>query len=255
MFPELKNFIDLEKPKTLPQFKSLVEQWKTNNQHKQVTFITRRSANFGSSGKKTFTCFHCGTPGHLAADCHLKQHEPPKKEATSDTSNIKCFKCGVKGHKAPQCPQKKKTQVKAVTVDDAQVEVLGRNDAMAKANGHLVPITFDSGAAMSLIPREFVSARNYTGKKRCFKGVLTKYDWEEAPEAIVTMHCGPVSFTDKMLAVLGEDLGWHGVVQHDLRDELQAEQVTKAMKWTASLSKGVVKYIPPKWTTECQKVQ
>ena len=253
MIPELKTFIDLEKPKTLPHFKSLVEQWKTNNQHKQVTFITKRSDNYGSSGKnfgaggkKIFTCFQCGKPGHIAADCRVRQHETPKVVNTTETSTVKCFKCGVKGHKAPQCPQKKKPQVKAITVDDAQIEELNRNDAIAEANGYLIPITFDSGAAVSLIPREFVSVRDYTGKKRRFKGVLTKYDWEEAPEVMITMHCGPVSFTDKMLAVPGEDLGWHGVIQHDLRDAEKTEQATKAMRWTAGLAKGVVRYIPPK---------
>ena len=51
------------------------------------------------------------------------------------------------------------------------MECLAENDVMASVDNHLVPMTLDSGAEVSIVPQEFVRLSDYTGEKLKFKGV------------------------------------------------------------------------------------
>ena len=126
---------------------------------------------------------------------------------TKDVKPITCFVCREVGHKSPQFPTRNKEKVKKVKIDAHLIETLAENDVMASVNSHLVPMTLDSGAEISLVPKEFVNPDNYTGESLKFKGVDAAGEWIEAKVANVTIRIGPESFQERVLAVPGERLG------------------------------------------------
>ena len=60
------------------------------------------------------------------------------------------------------------------------IETLDDNDVMVSVNCHLVPITIDSGAKMSIFQQEFIQQSDFVGETFKFKGVLAGYKWREA---------------------------------------------------------------------------
>ena len=119
-----------------------------------------------SSVKKSVTCFFCEKLGHMAKECRSRPGEMPKGNAASskDVKPIVCFLCNEVGHKSPQCPNKKKEKVKKVKIFAHLIETLSKNDVMASIHNHLLPITLDSGAEISIVPQEFVNPSDFTGE-------------------------------------------------------------------------------------------
>ena len=97
--------------------------------------------------------------------------------------------------------------MKKVKIYAHLIEKLAENDVMASVNKHLLPMTLDSGAEISIVPQEFVEPSNFTGESLKFKGILVKGEWIEAKVAKVPITIGLEYFQERVLAVPGEDLG------------------------------------------------
>ena len=153
--------------------------------------------------------------------------------------------CKEVGHKSPQCPKKKRERVKRVKILASQVETLGENDVMASVNSNLMPMTLDSGAEMSIVPREFVRESEYMGETLKFMGVLINHEHSEAKVASVKITIGHESIQEQVLAVLGEDLGYKAVLRFCCRDPEQLDRVAKMMSWKHTLPEDQKRYVPP----------
>ena len=256
LVPDLKIFLDISKPKTAAEFEALVEQWSLSQPTTRPIYVSK--SNYGtkshmygiggqSSVKKSVTCFFCGKLGHMAKECRSRPGEMPKGNAASskDVKPIVCFLCNEVGHKSPQCPNKKKEKVKKVKIFAHLIETLAKNDVMASVNNHLLPMTLDSGAEISIVPQEFVNPSDFTGESLKFKGVLAKHAWTEARVANVPITIGPESFQERVLAVPGEDLGWTAVLRFDCGDPEQLQRVGKMMEWKRALPEDQTQYVPP----------
>ena len=77
---------------------------------------------------------------------------------------VKCFECGELGHKSPSCPKRKGKATKRVSTRRRRTEVLADNELLGRVNGYWFPMTLDTGASVSLIPREFVGEDAFTGR-------------------------------------------------------------------------------------------
>ena len=54
---------------------------------------------------------------------------------------------------------------------------------MASVNKHLLPMTLDFSAEISIVPQEYVEPSHFTGESLKFKGTLVKGEWIEAKVA------------------------------------------------------------------------
>ena len=107
-----------------------------------------------------------------------------------------CFSCRELGHKSPQCPNKRKEKVKRIKILPELVECLAENNVMASVNNHLVPMTLDSGAEVTIVPQEFVKPSDCMEEKLKFNGVLAKHEWTEARVAMIPVVIGIESFQE-----------------------------------------------------------
>ena len=48
---------------------------------------------------------------------------------------------------------------------EKHIETLEDNDVMANVNGHLVPTTIDSGAKISIVPKEFIKSDEFVYRR------------------------------------------------------------------------------------------
>ena len=64
--------------------------------------------------------------------------------------------------------------MKKVLIQEDQIAHLANNDVMAIVGGVRIPMTFDTGAQISLVPIELVRPDKFTGETLRFKGVLSK---------------------------------------------------------------------------------
>jgi len=138
MVPELKNYMDLFKPASRPDFEALAEQWvksqtykhsmfkqSGNNykQYNQASEASRGTYNNGSAQwggyRKPMSCFNCGKVGHMARDCRSGSVETTKQSSTPAMTGegklIVCFLCKEVGHRSPQYP-KKEDKIKRVMI-------------------------------------------------------------------------------------------------------------------------------------------
>ena len=102
-----------------------------------------------------------------------------------ESKPITCYNFNEVGHKSPQCHLGKKDKVKKVKISTEQIETLDKNDVMASVNDKLVPMTLDSGAKISIAPKEFVKQSDFIGETLKFKGILANYELTEAQVANV----------------------------------------------------------------------
>ena len=83
---------------------------------------------------------------------------------------FECFECGELGHKSPSCPIRKGKATKRVSTRGRKTEVLADNELLGRVNGYWFPMTLDTGASVSLIPREFEGEDAFTGRTEQLRG-------------------------------------------------------------------------------------
>ena len=185
----------------------------------------------------------------------IKLSEASSTQSTSQREQkpLICYNCNETGHKSAQCPLKRKEKVKKIQVAQNIIETLGDSDVMACINGSLVPITLDSGATASIVPKEFVREDNYTGRIVQFRGVMANSEWIDAAEAIVNIKCGPVELNETVLAVPGAYLEWQGILKWSLTDNERMAVISRILVWKSSLPKEQNQYILPSLTEVYRK--
>ena len=100
----------------------------------------------------------------------------------------------------------KKDRVKRILIHEDKIERLAKNDIMATLGGKRIPMTFNSGAKISVVPIELVKQEELTGETSKCKGAFSKKEWSEGKLANVTFHVGTEVFQSRALAVPGEEM-------------------------------------------------
>ena len=111
--------------------------------------------------------------GHVSRECRSKQLETHKQASTSvnptEMKPIVCFTCREVGHKSPQCPKRPRDKGKRVLIPENKIVHLAANDADTR-----IPMTFGTGAQISLVPIELVREDEFTGETSKFKGITSE---------------------------------------------------------------------------------
>ncbi|XP_043194543.1 uncharacterized protein LOC122366396 [Amphibalanus amphitrite] len=170
-------------------------------------------------------CYACGRRGHVSTDDWC----PAKGQ--------KCRRCGTVGHFAVRCPQKPAKEVRAVEPDVVEVLAVNQNDSALQFNvrldGNWVTMLVDTGAAVSIIPRQLyetalshrpllpttVNLRAYGGSQLVVTGVITASVETEDGRSCQ----GRLYVVDGGTPLLGRDLQkslcistWHGSTVYEV---------------------------------------
>jgi len=123
---------------------------------------------------------------------------PPKPEVT-------CFRCRAKGHKAPDCPSRPKSNRRVRLPENEPLE-LNEEELFGAVNGFDTCITVDTGAQISVVPKQFVLSTQWMGnvrKVKAFQGTVV-----EGEECSVEFKIGGRTFSREAVAVDGELIHW-----------------------------------------------
>ena len=133
----------------------------------------RRNGGEGvRNGGFTLNCYKCGKPGHKVADCWKGVAGGEKVGSESSGGGaprvITCFTCQEEGHKSPQCPRNVRKEKGGAKVEPAAIRRVWRSGCQGVAldgivNGYCVPVTLDSGAEISVVPKSLVGDNQLTG--------------------------------------------------------------------------------------------
>ena len=274
--PELKKYLDVRNDFAKDRFCRIVDEWQANQP--QGSKWSRKPEHLGTSMDKPFSktyrkpgaCFHCGKPGHFSKDCRTRQAEerPPytqqlpvvKQEPLPYSSSapltdshtrvtsgprpvrreVTCFNCQQKGHKSPQCPLK---QVKCVQVPMTKPVLLKDNELMGSIGAHVLPVTCDSGADITIVPEECVQQSDFTGETcevSSFNRVVSS-----GKICNVEVKLGDRTFKRKAVAQPGKDLGWTICLSLPYRKKDDREFVSALMDTKFQLDEEKRMYIPP----------
>ena len=116
---------------------------------------------------------------------------------------ITCFNCQNKGHKSPQCPLR---QVKYVQVGSVEPKVLKDNEMMGNIGQHVLPVTCNSGADITIVPEECVEQAEFTGETCEVASFNRKISLGKTCNVEVMI--GGRRFPRRAVAQPGADLGW-----------------------------------------------
>ena len=133
--------------------------------------------------RKAGTCYFCGKICHYSKECRSRlarekqvqqqQSQPviktePQVPSVTATPNrpgereMTCYTCQQKGDKSPQSPQRQ-SQVKRIQIPSDKVVPLRDNELFGSVGAHRMPITYDSGADISVLPEDSVLPEQFTG--------------------------------------------------------------------------------------------
>ena len=178
-----------------------LEEWQKTNPGRPIwdnrsryttdrpTYSARQPFKTPSLNRKQGDCFHCGKPGHFAAECRrrlagdkpalprqevplqvqqpLTRPEIPKAtRGERDMSQVTCFHCRQQGHISPNCPKKPSSQVRRVQVTEDLIEMLKENEVFVAVGPHRMPVTLGTGAEITVVPEEAVDPSQFTGESR-----------------------------------------------------------------------------------------
>jgi len=218
--PELRRFVDSEKVLTNSQMVSAVNEWVAGGRR------TYSSSQLKGT-RKPIECYMCGKPGHVAKECRSvgkpgEQNNNVSQSAspvvTKSERPFKCYGCGELEHKRPDCPNKaKRTKV----VQSVPARVLGHNDVLAEVGGICIPATLDTGADVTLLPKELDCVKQLTGETTTVKGIGN--ETMKAPLAEVEFLVEGKKMSATAAMVPGEFLGWEGALAFSLDDEKMFE--------------------------------
>jgi len=133
-----------------------------------------------------------------------------------------------------------------VLIQEDKIERLADNDIMANLGGKRIPMTFDSGAQISVVPIELVKPEELTGETSKCKGAFTKNEWSEGKVANVTFQVGADLFQTRALSVPGEEMEWTAILRVDISDMDMLTKINKITKEKEKVPEADLHYLPPR---------
>ena len=277
LVPELKSYVDLARVKDLKEFVKVIEGWESSQPTGTPCFrhmySNPQSTQNSSSrylpypSKRSFSCYHCNKPGHISKDCRsrLAADRPPLTPITTKTPvkvetqaptlqvtvpggsrpakrEVTCFLCHQKGHKSPQCPQKQ--QVKWVQIPAKDVVRLRDNELMGSLGPHVLPVTCDSGADITVVPEECVDPKLFTNET-CEVSSFNRVTSSGKVCNIVIEIAGR-KFPRRAVAQPGESLAWSTCLSLPYSKRDDREFIAARMDEKFSMEADELKYWPPK---------
>ena len=122
---------------------------------------------------------------------------------------------------------------------------LAANDVMSHITDKRVPMTFDTGAQISLVPIELVRKEEFTGEMLKFKGISKDGNWSEGKVANVTFTVENDKFCSRALALPGESIDWMAVLSVDISDEELTSKMLRLIRKKRDLPEAETHYLPP----------
>ena len=271
----LKYEIDSRKPITNPEFITCCVEWQAcqppNTPAITKTTSRDRPAPYKVEEKGGVRCFKCGKQGHLSKQCWATPSREPEtsdsserfeksersdrferserydrsKQTNKEAKQLKCFMCNKPGHKSIDCPERK-ANCRRVESTQAHVTMLKENETMVSIDGIQIPTTIDTGASVSLVPRELIPTECLTGRKQVYVGIEKSKGNSDGELANVTMRILDQERSVEVTAMPGERLGWVGALTMSLIDREDKELLTKLADSRCNMSDEEVSYIPPR---------
>ena len=258
MTQEGKSFINLRRPQTRGELIASLMEWTSTFGSTESVFKTtdpvKRSQPY-STNKQGKSCFHCGKSGHMAKDCWNRQRQQREEEQkpiptpARESKPVICFACREVGHRSTECPNKKTVKssktVRKVEIQKEATHVLYKNNLMAKIGEFSFPMIMDSGAQVTLVPREFVDPKDPTGETIKARWGRGKAGEMEAEKALVRLKLGNEQIECFVGAVPGDLIEWTGMYEFDLSREADRLLWMAWEKKREGLTEDQMRFISP----------
>ena len=274
---EAKQYIDIKGSFDWNGFCCSLEEWQRTNPGRPIwdsrgrytdrpSYSPRQPFKSLSQTRKQGDCFHCGKPGHFAAECRsrlagdkstLPRQEIPfpaqqpltRQETTKPTrgglrplSETTCFICQQKGHISPNCPSKR-SKVKKVRVDEAKIRLLKENEVFGAVGLHRMPVTLDTGAEVTVVPEEAVGPHQLSGDSR----TLRSFNNAESEGKVCVIHVkvGDHILQREAVTQPGASLGWSACLSFNLADPVERDVLTELIAERAGMTHKDTLCVPP----------
>ena len=167
--------LDAQTPADHQTFHRRCMEWR-ERQLPGTSIVRSPKKELVSSSKPSdkFKCFTCGKPGHTSRYC--RQNRPVQTlQETPEKKPVVCYNCREVGHKAPACPKPKserprRKEVKVLSEIKPEVKELHDNEILVQVEGKDIPVTLDSGATITVLPKEMIPNTWLTGRQIAGKG-------------------------------------------------------------------------------------
>ena len=241
-------FMDLTEANSNPKYIMKMEEWERSHPDAKYRFKLdipsfNKEHNTQLERKKGITCFHCSKAGHVSSECHTrlaseKQPTPslfhgvtaaPTNMTTrADRKPVMCFTCHQQGHKSPQCPKKVTTTIKQIQIPINHVKPFKDNEVIGMVDGHMLPITVDSGAEISMVPEKCVKESQFTGET-CTVNAFNSSKFT-GRKCNVQVTVGDRVFTRTAMTQPGEVISWTAIVSFRIADDRDREHLVNQLK-------------------------
>ena len=116
---------------------------------------------------------------------------------------------------------------------------------IASVCGVNMPMILDTGARMTLVPREYIPENCLTGVNMTFNSADATKGTLEGEAGEIAVRVGGVTRKETAIAVPGERIRWIGMLSVNLRDEKDLEIIANAKKERDEKGKRADEYILP----------